>query len=420
MHNHVTAHMRKTSRLKKIFKWISIVIGVFFLIMLWSPVEGKMEGTGKRLFVWSGWTALFDDTDFGLKFNYYPKTEYDGIDGPYLISEKIYNVNSENKLLEMNISNEDSIQVKVNNKDSDKFYFKKRDGHSIEKSEYKMPEKLIAISDIEGNFNAFSSFLKNNGVVDSNFNWTFGNGHLVLVGDFVDRGNNVTQVLWLIYKLEEQAEKKGGKVHFILGNHEIMNFQGNGGYNQEKYIKVAQEISKKEEWEKAIQFMFSDNTELGNWLRTKNVIKKIGDYIFVHAGLHPELLDYKIDLDKINSITRKNWDKDLYRNPKDDKIANFLVGRISPIWYRGLVTDYKYYEKINETDLNKVLEYYNVKNIVVGHTVVRNISTDFNGKVIRIDLKHGIEKNSGFTKGLLIENGVQYIIDDNGNKETLK
>jgi calcineurin-like phosphoesterase family protein len=303
-------------------------------------------------------------------------------------------VNSENKLLEMNISNEDSIQVKVNNKDSDKFYFKKRDGHSIEKSEYKMPEKLIAISDIEGNFNAFSSFLKNNGVVDSNFNWTFGNGHLVLVGDFVDRGNNVTQVLWLIYKLEEQAEKKGGKVHFILGNHEIMNFQGNDGYNQEKYIKVAQEISKKEEWEKAIQFMFSDNTELGNWLRTKNVIKKIGDYIFVHAGLHPELLDYKI--------------------------ANFLVGRISPIWYRGLVTDYKYYEKINETDLNKVLEYYNVKNIVVGHTVVRNISTDFNGKVIRIDLKHGIEKNSGFTKGLLIENGVQYIIDDNGNKETLK
>ena len=159
---------------------------------------------------------------------------------------------------------------------------------------------------------------------------------------------------------------------------------------------------------------------MGNWLRTKNVIKKIGDYIFVHAGLHPEFLDYKIDLDEINSITRKNWDKDLYRNPKDDKIANFLVGRISPIWYRGLVTDYKYYEKINVTDLNKVLEYYNVKNIVVGHTVVRNISTDFNGKVIRIDLKHGIEKNSGFTKGLLIENGVQYIIDDNGNKKTLK
>ena len=389
------------------------------MIMLWSPMEGKYKGTGKRLFGWSGWTALFDNTDFSLKFNYYPKVEFDGIDGPYVVSDKIYNVNSENKLIATNISKDDSIQVRVNNKDSDKFYFKIRNEYSIEKSEYKMPEKLIAISDIEGNFDGFSGFLKKNGIIDSNFNWIFKNGHLVLVGDFVDRGNNVTQVLWLIYKLEKQAKKNGGKVHFILGNHEIMNFQGNGGYNQEKYIKVAKEISKKEEWEKAIQFMFSENTELGNWLRTKNVIKKIGDYIFVHAGLHPELLDYKVDLDKINRITRKNWDKDLYRNPKDDETANFLIGRISPIWYRGLVTDYKYYDKINEVDLNKVLEYYNAKKIVVGHTVVRNISTGFNGKVIRVDLKHGIEKNSGFTKGLLIENGIEYIIDDNGNKETL-
>ena len=389
------------------------------MIMLWSPMEGKYEGTGKRLFGWSGWTALFDNTDFSLKFNYYPKVEFNGIDGPYVVSDKIYNVNSENKLTATNISKDDSIQVRVNNKDSDKFYFKIRNEYSIEKSEYKMPEKLIAISDIEGNFDGFSGFLKKNGIIDSNFNWIFKNGHLVLVGDFVDRGNSVTQVLWLIYKLEKQAKKNGGKVHFILGNHEIMNFQGNGGYNQEKYIKVAQEISKKEEWEKAIQLMFSDNTELGNWLRTKNVIKKIGDYIFVHAGLHPELLDYKVDLDKINRITRKNWDKDLYRNPKDDETANFLIGRISPIWYRGLVTDSKYYDKINEVDLNKVLEYYNAKKIIVGHTVVRNISTGFNGKVIRVDLKHGIEKNSGFTKGLLIENGIEYIIDDNGNKETL-
>ena len=388
--------------------------------MLWLPVEGKMENTGKRLFGWSGWTALFDETDFGLKFNYYPKTEFDGIDGPYLVSEKIFKINPENKLTETNISQNDSIQVRVNNMDFDKFYFKKRNGHSIEKSDYEMPENLVAISDIEGNFNAFSSFLKNNGIVDSNFNWTFGNGHLVLVGDFVDRGNNVTQVLWLIYKLEEQAEKKGGKVHFILGNHEIMNFQGNGGYNQEKYIKVAQEISKKEEWEKAIQFMFSNQTELGSWMRKKNVIEKIGDYIFVHAGLNPEIMDYNVNINQINKITRENWDEDFYSNPGNNIKANFLIGRKSPFWYRGLVTDYKYYEKIKESELDKILEYYNSKKIVVGHTVVRNVSTDFNGKVIRIDIKHGTEKNSGFTKGLLIENGNEYIIDDIGNKERLK
>ena len=36
-----------------------------------------------------------------------------------------------------------------------------------------------------------------------------------------------------------------------------------GGYNQEKYIKVAQEISQMNEWEKAIQFMYSSCGEWG-------------------------------------------------------------------------------------------------------------------------------------------------------------
>ena len=83
------------------------------------------------------------------------------------------------------------------------FSFKLMREHKVSPAIYPSPEKLLAISDIEGNFNALQSFLKNNGIVDSNYNWTYGNGHLVLVGDFVDRGNNVTQVLWLIYKLEE-------------------------------------------------------------------------------------------------------------------------------------------------------------------------------------------------------------------------
>ena len=387
--------------------------------MLWSPIEGKMEATGKRLFSWSGWSALFDDKDFGLRFNYYPKVEFDGIDGPYVVANKVYRVNSNNELITSNLDKLDSIEVKANNQDLDKFYLKKRSDYRIGKSESEMPEKLIAISDIEGNFNGFSSFLQNNNIVDSNYNWTFGNGHLVLVGDFVDRENNVAQVLWLIYKLEKQASENGGKVHFILGNHEIMNFQGNGGYNQEKYIKVAQEISQMNEWEKAIQFMYSNETEIGNWMRTKNVIEKIGNYIFVHAGLNPEILNYKIDLNQINKITRENWDEDFYRNPGNNSTANFLIGRKSPIWYRGLVTEYKYYEKIKESELDKILEYYNAKKIVIGHTVVKDISTDFNGKVIRIDLKHGTEKNSGMTKGLLIENGIEYKIDDKGNKYVL-
>ena len=92
------------------------------------------------------------------------------------------------------------------------------------------------ISDIEGNFGAFRKLLQGNRVIDENFNWTYGKDHLVLVGDFVDRSTMVTEVLWLIYSLEEKAKAAGGYVHYILGNHEIMNMSDELDYVQERYI----------------------------------------------------------------------------------------------------------------------------------------------------------------------------------------
>ena len=85
-----------------------------------------------------------------------------------------------------------------------------------------------------------------------------------------------------------------------------------------------------------------------------------------------------------------------------------------------MVTDHSYYDKIHEEDLTKILNHLGVKKIVLGHSMVNEISSDFNGKVIRIDVQHGIQKKSGLTRGLLIENGKEYSIDDLGNRTLLK
>ena len=344
--------------------------------------------------------------------------EFDGIDGPYIVGEKIYRVTKNKKLISAQLETTDSIDVTVDNVDHDQFSFSLRKEYDLERSSYPMPKKLIVIADIEGNFNGFLSFLVGNKVVDLNLNWIFESNHLLLCGDLIDRGIYATQVLWLVYKLEQEAAEKGGKVHLILGNHEIMNFQGNVRYNHEKYIKVALEISGKERPDRAVQFMFSDKTELGKWLRTKNVIKKIGDYIFVHAGLHPEILEYDLNLEEINEQTRASWDTHLYTDEKVDEVANFLTGNKCLYWYRGLATDHRHYDKIHENELNKILDYYRAKKIVIGHTVVDDISTDFNGKVVKIDILHEQDKNTGLTKGLLIENGIQYKVNDKGHRET--
>jgi len=340
---------------------------------------------------------------------------FDGLDGPYLINDTIYRVTQKNVLIREK-ANVDSLLVKVDNISKDEFYVKIRSEYKVSPSVYPEPQKIITISDIEGKYNAFASFLISNHVMDTNHNWIFGSGHLVLLGDFVDRGKNVTQVLWLIYKLEHQAILEGGQVHFILGNHEVLNFHGDHRYNRGKYIKVAQEISGNEDKVKAIQLMYSKNSELGKWLATKNVIEKIGTNIFVHAGLSIDILKYGLSLEKTNDKVRSGYFK---KEVKEDDVLKFLYGSKGPFWYRGLVMNRPSYRKAKALELSEILGFYGSKKIIVGHTVVDDICTGYEGKVIMIDVPHGNSKFSGKTKGLLIENGLHYKVDDIDLKSAL-
>jgi len=399
---------------RKILMWF---FGIIFLLILTAIIlvrftDGSISGGGNTIFGY--------DEEKG-RFQIWEKKTYNlnGIDGPYIIENQLYEVNKENKFQERTINRKNSILVKVDNTDNDQFTFQLKDSINSEFDVYDLPEKLIIMSDIEGNFDGFSSFLINNGIVDKNLKWIFGNGHLVLNGDFVDRGENVTQVLWLIYKLEQEAQKQNGKIHYILGNHEIMNFQGNVSYANKKYRRVAQLISKNDSLKIATQFLYSDKTELGKWLRSKNVIEKIGNYIFVHAGLSPEILKYNASISQINKIARENWDKNLYDEEENNKVENFITGKKGVYWYRGLAQDYKYYNKIKVNELNEVLKFYQAEKIVFGHSVMEDITKEFNGKAINTDVKHGQEKNSEKTKGLLIQNGIEYKIDGKGKKTKL-
>ncbi|HEV8272038.1 MAG TPA: metallophosphoesterase [Chitinophagaceae bacterium] len=322
------------------------------------------------------------------------------------------------RLFKEKISKWDSIKITVLNSDKDFFYVELKDSLKVEPSTYDSASKIIEISDIEGNFNGLYGFLIANKVMDKNYNWIFGNGHVVFLGDFVDRGTQSIQVLWLIYKLEEEAIKEGGKVHYILGNHEILNIQG-AGYTDNTYIKDDQSSTTSVPFDESHKILHSAKSELGKWLRTKNSIEKIGNYTFVHGGISPKILLFKPDLDKINNTIRENIEYDLYNDPGKNKFANFLIGREGPLWFRGLAIKYKYYDKVSQSELKQILSYFNSSKIVIGHTGVNDIQADFNGALIKTDVTHGQEKFSGKTRGILIENDIEYKIDGNGNRSKL-
>ena len=119
------------------------------------------------------------------------------------------------------------------------FSFNLKPEINIEPSIYPLnPFKFLSISDFDGHIEGFTMILRGEGVIDSNFNWTYGNGHLIISGDLFDRGFHITECMWLLYKLESEAAIAGGKVHLIIGNHEIMNMTDDWRYVDVKYFNV--------------------------------------------------------------------------------------------------------------------------------------------------------------------------------------
>ena len=91
-------------------------------------------------------------------------------------------------------------------------------------------ERIVAVGDVHGDFGAFVSVLRDAGVIDAKNKWIGGKTHLVQTGDVLDRGPDSRKVMDLLQALEKQAPKAGGRVHSLLGNHEVMNMYGDLRY----------------------------------------------------------------------------------------------------------------------------------------------------------------------------------------------
>lgn len=272
-----------------------------------------------------------------------------------------------------------------------------------EPSIFTNPPKILAVSDIEGNFVAFLKLLLSNKVIDSYLRWTFNDGHLVIVGDCFDRGEEVMECLWLIYYLEEKARKAGGYVHFLLGNHEIMNLNGDWRYVHPKYAQSS-----------SIPFtaLYNGNNELWRWLCTKNVMEKIGDVLFVHAGIAPELLQLQLSIPDINNRIRPFYNR-ANQSFDDPLLSSVFNSTNSPFWYRGY---YLAENGVSEDVINATLEHFGVKTIVTGHTVVSQVTSYFDGKLINIDTDHA----AGKSEALLIRKNRFYRVRYKAKRARIK
>jgi len=284
------------------------------------------------------------------------------------------------------------------------FKVKLRQEVVTEPSDFAQPEKLFFVSDVEGEFAGFRRLLLAAGVMDEKYNWTFGKGHVVLCGDLFDRGEQVPETIWLIYKLEALAKSAGGYVHTILGNHDIMNLSGDLRYVQPKYFQSAKLMG--------LDYLsiFGVDSELGRWLRSKNTIEKIGDNLCAHAGIAPQLNRLGMSLQQINDKCRPYYDKARSTiEAAGEDVSIFFSGSTSAFWYRG----YFHEPKATEAEVDETLRLYGVKRIVVGHTIVPgNVGFYYGGKVLGLD----VNAHQGDHQGALFETGKWYKIYEHGDR----
>jgi hypothetical protein len=199
--------------------------------------------------------------------------------------------------------------------------------------------RIVAIGDIHGAIGPLRDLLQQTGLTDAEDRWVGGTSILVQTGDLLDRGADVRAVVALLARLQPEARAAGGQVISLLGNHEGMNlarvYRDVGPEAYSRFIDEKSEKRRKRayaDWQRLIrnraalrggrpQFTpeireawfeahplgsleyraaLEPNGEMGAWLRNRDTVVQVGDTIFLHGGIGPELEDRS--LDEINRL----------------------------------------------------------------------------------------------------------------------
>jgi hypothetical protein len=300
--------------------------------------------------------------------------------------------------------------------------------------------RIVAIGDVHGDYQRFLELLRTAALIDAKNTWTGGDTHLVLDGDFIDRGDHSAQVLDLLMDLEPQARKAGGRVHALIGNHEAMNLYGDLRYMtkddfagfavanderpsskdlQDRQMRAALDDLKRQgtppadenAWRKKFQdehplgwverrIAFQPDGKYGRWIRQLNVIVKINDAVFLHGGISPKYA--ALTRSEINTKVRK-------------ELSNFsqigggiVTDNEGPLWYRGMAQlpdDNREMAAL----VPRILATQQARHIVIGHTPQLAVMPRFGGKVIAIDV--GLSEPFGGPPAfLLIEDGKYFVM----------
>lgn len=268
--------------------------------------------------------------------------------------------------------------------------------------EFSGVQRVVAVGDVHGAYDQLVEILKVAGLIDAKLRWSGGKAHLVQIGDIVDRGAQSRRVLDFYRRLEREAASAGGRVHVLLGNHEVMRLIGDYRYVapgeyaafangssaslRAQFVDAVEDPILKKHFASqplgALELIqaFGAKQTYGAYLRTLNAVVRINDVVFVHGGISPA--DAALSCTDINERIRKDLTDDFaITNAKPAEAWSMRSD--GPLWYRGLAQA----DDAFAPQVDALLEAQGARAIVVAHTPQESgrIAVRFAGKVYVID-----------------------------------
>ena len=293
--------------------------------------------------------------------------------------------------------------------------------------------EIIAMGDLHGDYDALLKALIKAKLINNKKKWIGGDTHLVQVGDVFDRGGRGVshqtttdveeiQILDFLYKLNKQANLKGGKVISLIGNHELMNILGDFRYASKEHIDAMGGDDNRRQ-------LLKPGGKIAKKIACNSLgIVKIGDWLFVHGGLLPEHITqsntFKCNTKKnveiiyeINHLVKQILLGNISTNDISAHEENILFGGNGVFWtrkYSGKSENYDRCDQVLKT-LNLLDINTEKGGIVVGHTPQKNINSVCNNNIWRIDT--GMSNAFGKRENLdrieilkIINNGEKFIV----------
>lgn len=244
-----------------------------------------------------------------------------------------------------------------------------------------MPARLVVLSDLEGNLAFLERALLRLGVVGAAGDWVYGAGQLVVLGDSVDRGRDVFGVLWRLHDLAAQAQRAGGAVHVVLGNHEQYMLRTNPSRAHPEHIYALNRMG-------GYARAFAQDTVIGHWLRQQPVALKLGSVLFVHGGIGPQVAGTGLSIEQLNAAMRGYWTRPVGTQARSAPL-DAVLAPTGVTQYRGYFRAMEgRYPQATDAEVTRVLRQFQAGTIVVAHTLVEKIRRLHGSRVIAVDVNN--------------------------------